>query len=447
MMTDMTQGTPSKILWNFSLPMLCSVMFQQLYNIVDSVVAGKFAGKDALAAIGASYPITMIFMAIATGSNIGCSVVISQLFGAKKIEKMKTAISTSILSIFILGSILTIIGFSICKPIMNLLKTPNNIFSDSTLYLNIYIAGLLFLFLYNICTGIFTALGDSKTPLYFLMASSIGNIILDLIFVIVFHWGVAGVAWATFLAQGVSSILSFFALVKRIRSIKTEIKPPVFSWNLFGRISLIAIPSILQQSFISIGNLFIQTLVNGYGSDTIAGYSAAIKLNTFAITSFTTLGNGISNFTAQNLGAGKIHRIRKGFRSGVIMILCIALPIVCMFYFLSPNLVKLFLGSEDAIEVVSVGSTFLKIVSPFYLVISIKLIADGVLRGSSAMVPFMISTFSDLILRVLLAFILSDFYESKGIWMSWPAGWTLAMFLSCGFYFLVQSKNEKQALL
>lgn len=433
MITDLTKGNTRKLLWTFTIPMLISVMFQQIYNIADSMIAGKFVGEDALAAIGASYPITMIFMAVAIGCNIGCSVVISQLFGGKKYHDMKTAISTTFVSCTTLSIVLTILGLISCRTLIRWINTPVDIFEDAALYLKIYIAGLIFLFLYNICTGIFSALGDSKTPLYFLIASSIGNIILDLVFVIVFDWKVAGVAWATFIAQGISCILSILVLYRRVKSIKTNEKTILFSKKMLGRISAIAIPSILQQSFISIGNIFIQGLVNGYGSSVIAGYSAAIKLNTFAITSLTTLGNGVSSFTAQNIGAGKSDRIKEGFRTGLFLAFSVVVPFFLALFFFQQPLVALFMkeGSEEARMV---GCEFLKIVSPFYFVISIKLIADGVLRGAGAMKYFMVATFTDLILRVVLAFILSPIFGARGIWLSWPIGWVVAMLLSFVFY-------------
>ena len=202
MIKDLTEGNPQTVLWKFTIPMFISVIFQQLYNIADSVIAGKFAGENALAAVGASYPITMIFMAIAVGSNIGCSVVISQLFGAKEYGKMKTAVFTTLISSAVLSVALTAGGLLGSRGLMMMINTPENIFTDGALYLRIYLGGFLFLFLYNVATGIFTSLGDSKTPLYFLIGSSIGNIFLDIWCVAGFHWGVAGVAWATFLAQG-----------------------------------------------------------------------------------------------------------------------------------------------------------------------------------------------------------------------------------------------------
>lgn len=436
MIKDMTEGKPSRILWAFSIPMLTSAVFQQIYNIADSMIAGRFAGEDALAAVGASYPITMIFMAVAMGSNIGCSVVISQLFGGKKYREMKTAVTTTFLSCLVLSLVLTGAGLLFTRPLMQMIETPDNVFGDAALYLRIYIGGLVFLFLYNVCTGIFTALGDSRTPLYFLIGSSIGNIVLDLVFVIWFQMGVAGVAWATFIAQGTSGVLSLVSLSKRLKGIRTDEKPDLFSWPMLGKISMIAVPSILQQSFISVGNIFIQRLVNGFGSSTIAGYSAAIKLNTFAITSFTTLGSSISSFTAQNIGAGKTERVKSGYRAGAVMILCIVLPFFIAFFFFERQMLGLFM-EESSAAAIGIGMDFLKIVSPFYFAISLKLLADGVLRGAGAMKYFMISTFSDLLLRVLLAFILAGpaGLGTNGIWLSWPVGWSLATILSTLFYF------------
>ena len=442
MITDLTEGKPSKMLWSFSMPMLLSVVFQQLYNIVDSVVAGKFVGASALAAVGASYPITMIFMAIATGTNIGAAVVISQLFGAKSFEKLKTSVFTSVISMVVLAVILTGGGLILCRGMLLMLDTPNDIMVDSMVYLNIYIAGLTFLFLYNICTGVFTAMGDSRTPLYFLIASSVGNIILDVLFVTAFNMGVAGVAWATFIAQGISSILAFAVLIKRMRAIKSG-KYEKFSWRMLGRISRVAVPSILQQSFVSVGNLFIQTRVNFFGANVIAGYSAAIKLNTFAITCFSALGNAMSSYTAQNIGAGKLIRIPKGLKAGIIMLVTVAMPFFIAYFIFPKAMMNIFVNSSEK-DIIDMGKIFLRIVSPFYFLIAVKLVFDGVLRGAGRMKDFMTTTFSDLILRVLLAYAFSYAMNSEiGIWLSWPIGWTIAAVLSCLFYFIYYKKKIK----
>lgn len=434
MIKDLTEGNPQKVLWQFTIPMFISVVFQQLYNIADSVIAGKFAGENALAAVGASYPITMIFMAIAVGSNVGCAVVISQFFGAKEYGRMKTAVFTTLLSSFVLSVILMAAGLLGTRGLMRMIHTPKNIFSDGALYLRIYIGGFLFLFLYNVATGIFTSLGDSKTPLYFLIGSSLGNIALDTWFVAGFHWGVAGVAWATFIAQGIACVLALLTLIKRLRTVKTKEKYDIFSFVMLKKISLIAVPSILQQSFVSVGNIFIQSLVNSFGSSVIAGYSAAIKLNTFSITCFSTLGNGVSSFTAQNLGAGRVDRAKKGLRAGVQMGLLTAIPFFIAFFIFGQNMVQLFMSDDASAVAFNTGITFLKIVSPFYFVISIKLVVDGMLRGAGAMFSFMVATFTDLVLRVILSYILAAAFEATGIWLSWPIGWFIATVLSVFFY-------------
>lgn len=432
MITDMTQGAPAKALWRFSIPMLLSVAFQQFYNIADSVIAGRFIGENALAAVGASYPVTMIFMAVAAGSSIGSSVVVSRLFGARDTARMKTAVSTSLLAALALAALLTAGGLVACGPILRAMKTPDNIFVDAALYLAIYVGGLLFLFLYNMCTGVFTALGDSRTPLYFLIGSSVSNIFMDVLFVVTFQMGVGGVACATFLCQGVASVLAAVALLVRLRALPTG-PYARFSVHELKQIAAIALPSILQQSFISVGNLFIQTLVNGFGSAVVAGYSAAVKLNTFAITGFTALGNGLSSFTAQNLGANKAQRVRSGFRAGVILALCVAAPFILCYLAFGRQMIGIFLENPSETALAE-GIRFLRIVAPFYAAICIKLMADGVLRGAGAMRHFMIATLTDLVLRVVLAYALTPRFGAAGIWASWPLGWVVAFALSVTFY-------------
>ncbi len=436
---DLTVGDPEKVLWKFCLPLFGSIIFQQIYNIADSLVAGKFIGEDALAAVGNSYEITLIFIAFAFGCNIGCSIMISHLFGAKQYSEMKTAVKTAMIGSAILCFVLMVMGIGGSHMLLMLIHTPDNIFGDSKLYLDIYVWGLPFVFFYNIATGIFSALGDSKTPFCFLAVSSTANIFVDILFVKAFRMGVAGVAWATFLCQGVSCVLSLLFVFGRLHKIKTDKKGKIFSFTLLRKIAVIAVPSILQQSFISIGNIVIQGIINGFGSSVIAGYSAAIKLNNLVITSFTTLGNGVSNYTAQNIGAEKPYRVREGFKAGRKMVWLLCIPLFLLYLFGGKMLVNLFMDqpSEEALRT---GIQILRIFSPFYFVVSVKLVADGILRGSELMKQFMVTTFTDLILRVLLAFLLSRTRLGvTGIWCAWPIGWTIAMALSVSFY----NKNYK----
>lgn len=445
MVNDLTKGKTSKVILNFSIPLFISVVFQQMYNIADSVIAGRFAGEAALAAVGASYPITNIFNAIAVGCNIGCGVVISQLFGAGKYKKVKTAVSTSLITSIVLSIVLTISGILLTPTLMKLINTPDDIFSDSALYLEIYIGGFTFLFLYNIANGVFASLGNSKIPLYFLIFSSVANVVLDYVFVAIFNMGVGGVAWATFIAQGVAGVLSVITLLYHLKSLKTEGRAEIFSFDMLKRISKISIPSVLQQSFVSVGNVFIQGEINSYGSAVIAGYSAAIKLNTFAVNSLVTFGNSVSSFTAQNVGAKKYERIKEGLKSGAVLSIITALLFTFVYVVFSENLIGFFMEGDKSTLALTTGRQFLLIVEPFLCAIGVKVVCDGVLRGTGNMKYFMFATFADLVLRVILAFIFSHFFGAVGIWMSWPIGWLLAVVLSFTFYKKVVKRLENSA--
>lgn len=442
---DLTVGAPEKVLWKFCLPLFGSVIFQQLYNVADSLVAGKFDGENALAAVGNSYELTLIYLAFAFGCNIGCSVLVSRLFGEGNYRNMKTAVYTALITSCVLCAVLMGFGFVTGSWLLRLIRTPQEIMADSLLYFYIYTAGLPFLFLYNLSTGIFTAMGDSKTPFVFLAASSLSNIAMDVLFVAVFRMGVGGVAWATFICQGISCVLAVVAVFRRLRTIHVEGHVPAFSFPLLKKFALIAVPSTLQQSFVSVGNIIVQGVINSFGSSVIAGFSAATKLNSLVITSFNTLGNGISNYTAQNLGARKEERVRHGFFSGVRMIWTLALPFVLVYFFAGKYFLLLFMDA-DSTEALQCGIQFLKFVSPFYFFVAAKLVSDAVLRGAGKMAMFMTTTFLDLLLRVVLSIVLSRWLNSPvGVWLSWPIGWVLSSLLSVFFFFHCRfGKEEKQ---
>lgn len=435
---DLTVGDPTKVLWKFCLPLFGSIIFQQIYNIADSWVAGKFIGEQALAAVGNSYEITLIFIAFAFGCNIGCSVTTSKLFGSKRYAEMKTAVHTAMISVGVLCLLLMGGGILFSDKLLRMINTPENIFADSKIYLDIYIWGLPFIFFYNLATGIFSALGDSRTPFIFLAISSTSNIFMDILFVKSFHMGVEGVAWATFICQGLSCLAACLVVFRRLAKIpldSDEIEAKTFDWELLKQISRIAIPSILQQSFISVGNIIIQSLINGFGSAVVAGYSAAIKLNNLEITAFTTLGNGVSNYTAQNIGAGKLPRVREGYKAGRKMVWLLSVPLFLLYFFSGRSLVGFFMDANASSLALDTGVTILKIFSPFYFIASIKLMADGILRGSGKMKAFMTATFTDLLLRVVLAAILSrTSLGATGIWLAWPIGWSVATYISLHYY-------------
>ncbi len=431
---DLTIGNPTSVLCRFCLPLFGSIIFQQLYNLADSFVAGKFIGEAALAAVGNSYEITLIFIAFAFGCNIGCSVTVSQLFGARDNRGLKTAVTTTFLASGVLCLVLMAFSLLLSGDLLRLIHTPENLMADSRLYLDIYILGLPFVFFYNVSTGIFSALGDSRTPFWLLAASSTANILMDILFVTAFRMGVAGVALATFLCQGVSCVLAVLFVLRRLRGMAGTQHAPLFSFPLLKKIVAVAVPSILQQSFISVGNILIQSTINLFGTSVMAGYSASVKLNNLVITSFTTLANGISNYTAQNLGAGKAERVQLGFRAGLKLVWALCVPLVALYLLLPQSLVALFLDVPTQ-ATLSAGAAFLQILSPFYFVVSAKLVADGILRGAGRMKPFMMATFTDLILRVVLSRVLSATpLGATGIWCAWPIGWCVATVISILFY-------------
>ena len=446
MAQDLTVGKTSRVLLRFTLPLFISVIFQQMYSIADSLIAGRFAGEDALAAVGASYPITNIFNAVAIGCNIGCSVVISQYFGARNYKRVKTGASTALISCVVLGLVMTIGGILLTPTLLRAIDTPVNIFSDSSRYLAIYTGGFVFLFVYNIANGVFTSLGDSRTSLYFLIFSSVFNVILDYVAVVWLNMGVSGVAWATFIAQGVAGVLSTLTLIRYLKKLETDGKIKLFSFGMLRKMARISIPSVLQQSFVSVGNVFIQKLINGFGSSVVAGYSAAIKLNTFTINALYTFGNGVSGFTAQNVGAGKYRRISEGMKYGSTMAILTGCAFAFAYIFFNESLINVFMEGNGSAEAIRAGTAFLKTVAPFYCFIGIKLVGDGILRGTGTMKLFMVATFTDLLLRVALAFVLSPYFGYQGIWASWPIGWTTATVLSLLFYFIIIKKYKKKAL-
>lgn len=446
----MIYGKPAKSLILFALPMVAGNLFQQFYNIVDSIVVGNYVGEDALAAVGASSSITMLFIAIATGAGIGCSVIISQLYGAGKIQEMKTAISTALISFTVLSAVLMGVGLFANQILLKWMGTPDNILETSSVYLRIYFMGLIFLFLYNILNSIFNALGESKIPLYFLIFSSLVNIALDLIFVINFKMGVAGVAWATLIAQGISACLSFIFLIKKLSRIDASEEDTLKSSVLFSFFSLkrmcrVAVPSTIQQSIVSIGFLLVQVVINRYGSPVIAGYTAATKIDSMAIMPMISVGNAISTFTAQNIGAGKPERVKEGYHAGLLMIAVISLTITSLLYLFGHILVGAFLDTETSKEAIATGIEYLRVVSVFYILMGFMNVTNGILRGAGDVKVFMLSTLCNFSTRVVLAHALSLLILQKAVWWSIPIGWGIGYTISILRY--VSGKWKHKTLL
>ncbi|MBP3544200.1 MAG: MATE family efflux transporter, partial [Lachnospiraceae bacterium] len=373
---------PLKALLIFAMPMIVGNLFQKFYTIVDSVVAGRFIGEHALAAIGASYSLTTVFISIAIGGGVGASVITSRYFGARSYLDMKLSIRTALLTFLLLSVSLGGFGLLFSRNIMIALNTPADILDEAIEYLNIYFLGLPFLFMYNILSSMFNALGRSKIPLYLLIFSSIFNIILDVYLVAVLHMGVAGVAWATLIAQGISAVLAFFLFLREMKHYETTEGYGWFSTGEFSNMASVALPSILQQSTVSIGMMLVQSVVNSFGPEMLAGFSAAMRIESICIVPMAAMGNVLSSYTAQNIGAGKLERVKKGYYTGYGIVAVFAL-IICLALELFYNpLILLFLGTEGTALAIETGMGYLRFMGWFFIFIGLKMITDGLLRGS-----------------------------------------------------------------
>lgn len=454
---NMLTDHPGKSLLFFALPMILGNLFQQFYSTVDSIIVGQFVGEDALAAVGASYSLTTVFIMIAIGGGIGASVITSQYLGAGQYRKMKTSVYTALLSFLAVGILLSLVGLFLNEKILIALNTPNNILEDAMLYLEIYFIGLPFLFMYNILSSLFNALGNSKTPLYLLIVSSVFNIILDLLFVKSFGMGVVGAAAATVLAQGISAIASFCILMHTLRKYadkvthqfeavqfpkkmqlqaQSQTQPheqeyiskrfsirSIYDIQIWGSMLKVAIPSMLQQSIVSIGMLLVQSVVNGFGSSVLAGYSAGTRIESICIVPMIATGNAVSTFTAQNLGAGKPERVKQGYRAAVRIVMAFAVGICLILSFFHESIISSFLeqGSEPA--AFATGNAYLSFLAFFFGFIGLKASTDGVLRGSGDVLVFTLANLFNLSIRVTVAFALAPVWGVQAVWIAVPMGW------------------------
>lgn len=426
---------PSRALLLFALPMILGNLFQQFYNMADSMIVGRYVGENQLAAVGASYSLTTVFIMISIGGGIGASILTAQYLGAKRYREMKTSITTSLIAFLVVSILLAMVGLIFHHDILTILGTPENIMEDASVYLNIYFCGLPFLFMYNVLSAMYNALGDSKKPLYFLIFSSLLNIVLDLFAVKVLEAGVAGVAFATLIAQGISSILSFVILMWKLRQYGEEGESQtIFEPSLLPEMIKLAIPSMLQQSIVSIGMLLVQSVVNGFGSSVLAGYSAASRVESICVVPMIAVGNAMSTFTAQNIGAGKMERVQQGYRATYKIIFTIAI-IICLILVCSNRwLIQCFLGEDSRNIAYETGTAYLSFIAFFFVLIGLKASTDGVLRGSGDVVFFTISNLVNLSIRVVAAHGLAGIIGVQAVWMAVPLGWGANYMLSYIFY-------------
>lgn len=428
---NMLTDSAGRSLFFFALPMILGNLFQQFYSTVDSIIVGQFVGEEALAAVGASYSLTTVFIMIAIGGGIGASVVTSQYLGAGLYQKMKTSVNTALLSFLAVSILLGGIGLFFSRSILISLNTPDNILGDAILYLKIYFAGLPFLFMYNILSSIFNALGNSKTPLYLLIFSSLLNIVMDLVLVGGFGFGIAGAAIATVFAQGLSAVISFCLLLRSLKHYETqEEKNSLFDVQMFGNMVKVAIPSMVQQSIVSIGMLLVQSVVNGFGSSVLAGYTAGMRIESICIVPMIASGNAVSTFTAQNLGAGQIERVKKGYLAAVRMVASFAIIICLILSIFHEYIIRSFLeaGSEQA--AFETGNSYLTFIAFFFVFLGLKAITDGVLRGAGDVIVFTLANLVNLGIRVTAAFTLAPLIGVQGVWFAVPMGWAANYLIS-----------------
>ena len=417
---------PLKALTIFAMPMILGSFFQQVYNMADSIIVGQFVGSSALAAVGACAALTNVFICVALGAGVGAGVLVSRYFGAGDYGKMKTIVSTSLVSFLILSLLLGGFGFCFSHSMMNLLQTPTDILEEAVQYLRIYFAGFPFLFMYNIFSTMFNSIGESKIPLGLLIFSSILNILMDLWMVAGLGLGVFGAALATLIAQGISAVFSFLIFFCRMRQYKSQ-----FQWFDGQELHLmlkIAVPSILQQSTVSIGMMIVQAVVNPFGTQALAGYAATMRVENVFSLIFVSIGNAVSPYVSQNLGAKKINRIKKGYHAALVLDLCFAILAFVVIETMYTQISSLFLGKDGTDLAYQVSGDYMRWLGYFFIFMGIKMATDGVLRGLGIMRPFLIANMVNLAIRLSVALICAPRFGIDFVWLAVPAGW-LANFL------------------
>ena len=411
---------PLKALTVFAMPMILGSFFQQIYNMADSIIVGQFVGSSALAAVGACAALTNVFICVALGAGVGAGVLVSRYFGAREYGKMKTIVSTSLLSFLILSIVLGIFGFGFSHWMMSTLQTPADILDDAVLYLRVYFVGFPFLFMYNILSTMFTSIGESKIPLGLLIFSSVLNIFMDLWMVAGLDLGVFGAALATLIAQGISAVFSLLIFLYRMRRYKSSFQR--FDWRELHSLQ-IAVPSVLQQSTVSIGMMIVQAVVNPFGTQALAGYAATMRVENVFSLIFVSIGNAVSPYVSQNLGANKPQRIKKGYQAALVLDVCFAALAFIVIETLHTQISSLFLGKDGTALAYQVSGDYMRWLGYFFIFMGIKMATDGVLRGLGIMRPFLIANMVNLAIRLSVALIFAPRFGIEFVWLAVPAGW------------------------
>ena len=420
---------PLKALIVFAIPMIIGNLFQQAYTMADSAIVGRLVGEKALAAVGAAYSLTNIFICVAIGGGMGASVIVSQYFGHGNYGKLKKTVYTALVTFLVISVMLGVIGLAFSKNIMIAMNTPVEVLDMSVTYLQIYFLGLPFLFMYNVLSSMFNALGKSRIPLYFLIFSSVFNIVLDWVFVADFALDVAGVAWATLIAQGVSVLGSFTVLRKELKKLEGA-SDGIFEAEELLPMAKIALPSILQQSTVSIGMMLVQSVVNSFGAESLAGFSAGMRIESICVVPMAAVGNAISSYTAQNIGAGQLKRVSKGYVQANKMVIFFGVVICVILELFPTQFITLFLGADGSQVAIATGYGYLVFMGFFFFMIGFKMSSDGVLRGAGDMKLFTIANLVNLSIRVIMAMTLAPRFGIAWVWYAVPIGWTANFVIS-----------------
>jgi len=440
-MKDLTVGNEAKLIFRFALPMVFGNLLQQMYHFVDSVIVGRFIGKEALAALGASSPIFYALIAFIIGIGSGATIVISQYFGAKEIEKVKRAIDTIFIFLFWASIVITAIGISFSEEIFTLLHVDEAVIPMATSYFNVFMLGMIAFFGFSATSSVLRGLGDSMTPLYFMMIATVINIVLDIVFIVIFDWGIEGVALATVIAQSTAFISGAVYLTNKHQIISFNIFQFKFDKELFIKSIKIGLPTGFQQTFVALGIMALIRIVNNFDTDALAAYTAASRIDALAAMPALNLASALSAFVGQNLGANKIERIKKGLKATLGMAWSLSLIVMLIVIFFGDNIMRLFTTDTNVIDY---GNSYLVIVSSFYMIFSTMFVIHGTLRGAGAtLIPMFITLFSLWIIRIPFAVFLSKHFGINGIWWAIPIGWTMGLIGSIIYYFSGKWKSKR----
>ena len=442
---DMTEGSIMRHLINFAIPLLVGNIFQQLYNMVDTWVVGNYVSNEAFSAVGSLGPIANMLIGIFMGLSSGAGVVISQYYGAKRYDKVQDTVHTSIVMTLVLAALFTVIGIFMTPYMLHFMKTPDNVFPESKTYLTIYFAGIIGLMIYNIGSGILRAVGDSKRPFYFLVVSAVLNTVLDLLFVLVFHMGVAGVALATIIAQGVSAVLVLIALLRSHTCIRLEVRRLKMHWDMLAKIIKVGIPAAIQMAITSFSNVFVQSYINFFGADCMSGWTAYAKIDQLILLPMQSLALSSTTFVGQNLGRNLVDRAKKGIRISLLMSIAATLILMLPVILFAPSLVAFFNNKPEVIEY---GTLMLRWLSPFYVLCCVNQIYSGALRGAGdSRAPMVILLCSFVFFRQAYLYIMANYISNTiiPIGMAYPAGWLLASVLTLIYF--KKAKLDKNRLV